>query len=151
MSTTTLPRLLRSALSWHGGRPQVDNRVLEAVAAWLDGEGRREDAEAVRLSLEPDPSLDWEGDGLPADGPAFARCDLGLHHHVEVHAGPDAGGAPSGFASAFCSGSRTDYPLTLRELADPGYASVRRVRDLARWHCVCDMLGWPPLRFACEE
>jgi hypothetical protein len=144
----TLPRLLRSALSCREGRPTIDNLALEAAADWLEVAGRGDDAAAVRLALGPDPSLDWDGDWR-RDAPSLAtRCDLGRHHYVcvEVQADPRPGAPLGGFASAYCFGARIDYPLTLGELAGPSYAFVRRVRDLARWHCLCDMLGWPPLR-----
>jgi len=59
---------------------------------------------------------------------------------------------PSGFARVEEGRDEAVYRASLTGAsAAQAEAAVRRIHDLARWHCVCCLLGYPPLRLLCEE
>lgn len=179
-TSTELRDMLRKAMTWANDRPVIDNTVLLVVADWCEEKGMMGEANAIRESHhwteEEDFDFD-EGEQTVPPAPTHGgymyrsmhldplrniqsrtlvgRFKLLLYGDgsasATVHLPDDSDGEPRDSVSG-------SYWLLPDEEGWPGDdgnetfppGALQRIRDCARWHLICHMLGWPPMRLVGE-
>jgi hypothetical protein len=170
MSTAAeLPGLLRGCVKWRDGRAWVDNDALLIVADWCEDNDRPEEADEIRSVMEED-AADYIF--VPADASLGEMnapgCTRFEYETMSQRGRWENQSRPYGACLACCAGGTVEYEVLADEyetLPDrvtpqgrvsrgqigPTRAGLDRVRDLARWHCIAHMLGYPPMRLLGEE